>query len=93
MKRLKTALLLMTLTVMLVVTGGLLGGTNGAKMAFIFALVMNFVSYWFCDKIVLAMYRAKPITSGEFPELEKMVSELALQAGIPMPKLYITPHR
>ena len=93
MKTFKTALLLAVLTVMLVAIGGMLGGPDGAKMAFIMALVMNFISYWFCDKIVLAMYRAKPIVPGEFPELESTVRELALRAGIPMPRLYVTPHR
>lgn len=93
MKTLKTALLLGILTVILVVIGGLLGGPNGAKTAFMFALVINFISYWFCDKIVLAMYRAKPVGPAEFPELQGMVRELAGRAGIPMPKLYMTPHR
>ncbi|MBI1976837.1 MAG: zinc metalloprotease HtpX [Candidatus Omnitrophica bacterium] len=93
MKTLKTALLLGILTVILVVIGGLLGGPSGARTAFIFALVINFISYWFCDKIVLAMYRAKPIGSAELPELQSMVRELAMRAQIPMPRLYLTLHR
>lgn len=93
MKTLKTALLLGILTVILVAIGGLLGGPSGARTAFIFALVMNFISYWFCDKIVLAMYRAKPVGPAELPELKSMVRELAESAGIPMPRLYVAPHR
>src|SRR3989338_477490 len=93
MNTLKTGLLLVILTIILVAIGGMLGGPSGAKTAFIFALVMNFISYWFCDKIVLAMYRAKPIGPAELPELQGMVRELAGRAQIPMPRLYLTPHR
>lgn len=93
MNMLKTGLLLVMLTIILVAIGGLLGGPSGAKMAFIMALVMNFITYWFCDKIVLAMYRAKPIGPAELPQLQSMVRELAVGAQIPMPRLYITAHR
>lgn len=93
MDTLKTGLLLTVLTVMLVIIGSWLGGPNGAKTAFIFALVMNFISYWFCDRIVLAMYHAKPVQPGQLPHLESMVRELARSAEIPVPRLYVTAHR
>lgn len=93
MNTLRTGLLLVVLIVILVAIGGMLGGPSGAKMAFIMALVINLISYWFCDKIVLAMYRAKPIGPAELPELRSVVRELAESAEIPMPRLYITPHR
>lgn len=93
MNTLKTGLLLVILTIILVAIGGMLGGPGGAKTAFIMALVMNFITYWFCDKIVLAMYRAKPIGPAELPELQSMVRELTVRAQIPMPRLYLTPHR
>jgi heat shock protein HtpX len=93
MKTIKTALLLVVLTVILVAIGGLLGGPSGARTAFVFALAINFISYWFCDKIVLAMYRAKPVGPAELPELRSVVRELAENAGIPTPRLYVTPHR
>jgi heat shock protein HtpX len=87
----KTALLLAVLTVMLVLLGGALGGQQGMLVAFIFAVVMNFASYWWCDKIVLAMYRAQPITEAEAPRLYNMVRRLASKAGVPMPRVYLIP--
>jgi len=91
MKTLKTAFLLTALTLLFIGIGGLLGGRSGMMMAFAFALVMNFVAYWFSDKIVLAMYRAKPVTEGEAPELVGAVRHLAQLANMPMPKVYIIP--
>jgi len=85
----KTTLLLTGLTVLLVVAGNALGGANGMKIAFVIALVMNFGSYWFSDKIVLKMYKAQPVTRGEAPELYGMVEQLSRNAGLPMPKTYI----
>ncbi len=87
----KTALLLAVLTVMLVLLGGALGGQQGMLVAFMFAVVMNFASYWWCDKIVLAMYRAQPITEAEAPRLYNMVRRLASKAGVPMPRVYLIP--
>jgi len=87
----KTALLLAVLTVMLVLLGGALGGQQGMVVAFLFAVVMNFASYWWCDKIVLAMYRAQPITEAEAPRLYNMVRRLASKAGLPMPRVYLIP--
>jgi heat shock protein HtpX len=87
----KTALLLAVLTVMLVVLGGALGGRQGMLIAFVFAFVMNFASYWWSDKIVLAMYRAQPITETEAPALHAMVRRLTTRAGMPMPRVYLIP--
>jgi heat shock protein HtpX len=87
----KTTLFLALLTGLFVAVGGLLGGQSGMVMAFGLALVMNFVSYWFSDKIVLKMYGAQPISEGEAPVVYRIVRRLATQAGIPMPKLYLLP--
>jgi heat shock protein HtpX len=88
---LKTAVLLAVLTVMLVVLGGAIGGRQGMMMAFILALIMNFASYWFSDKIVLAMYRAQPVDERQAPALYATVRRLATRAAIPMPRVYIIP--
>jgi heat shock protein HtpX len=88
---LKTTVLLALLTGLFVAVGGLLGGRGGMMMAFVFALVMNFVSYWFSDKIVLKMYRAQPLGESEAPVVHRIVRSLATKAGIPMPKLYLLP--
>ena len=88
---LKTTLFLGLLTGLFVAVGGLLGGQSGMVMAFGLALVMNFVSYWFSDKIVLKMYGAKPLSEGEAPGIYRIVRGLATRAGIPMPKLYLLP--
>ena len=87
----KTTLFLALLTGLFVAVGGLLGGRSGMVMAFVLALIMNFVSYWFSDKIVLAMYGAKPLPEGEAPVVHRIVRSLATRAGIPMPKLYLLP--
>ena len=91
MKTIKTAFLLTALTLLFIAVGGLLGGRNGMFMAFGFALVMNFVSYWFSDKIVLAMYRARPATEEEASVLIRVVRRLAQMDSIPMPKVFIIP--
>src|SRR3954469_5789555 len=87
----KTAMLLAVLTAMLVLIGGAIGGRNGMLIALIFAFVMNFVSYWWSDKIVLAMYGAQPVTEADAPQLYNLVHRLATKAGVPMPRLYIIP--
>ena len=79
------------LTVLLVTAGGMLGGEGGMIMAFLFALVMNGVSYWFSDKIVLRMYGAREIGPEDAPNLHRIVQELALRAQMPMPRLYVIP--
>lgn len=86
---LKTALLLGALSGLLLVIGELAGGANGLVIAFVFAVVMNFGSYWFSDKIVLRMYRAQQV--GEDHPLYQMVARLAQRGGLPMPKVYIIP--
>lgn len=87
----KTAVLLIALTLLLVWAGGMLGGAKGAEIAFIIAFVMNITSYWFSDKIVLAMYRAKPADESAYPDLYRVVRSLTQEAGLPMPKVYIIP--
>jgi heat shock protein HtpX len=86
---LKTALLLGLLSGLLLAIGEFLGGANGLLFAFILAAVMNFVSYWWSDKIVLRMYRAQEVGPGH--RLYGIVERLARQAGLPMPKVYIIP--
>jgi heat shock protein HtpX len=87
----KTALLLAVLTVLLVLIGGAIGGQQGMLVAFFFALVMNLATYWFSDKIVLAMYRAQPIEESQAPALYRIVRTLATRAAIPMPRVYLIP--
>jgi len=87
----KTGLLLAVLTIMLVLLGGAIGGEQGMLIAFFLALAMNFVSYWFSDKIVLAVYRAQPIDEASAPRLYAIVHRLATRAGIPMPRVYLIP--
>ena len=89
--RIKTVLLLAGMTVFLIVIGRLLGGRTGMYLAFILALGMNFFSYWFSDKIVLKMYGAQEVTPADAPQLHQIVAELAREAGIPKPKVYIIP--
>ena len=91
MNSLKTAVLLGALTGLLILIGGYVGGKNGMLIAFIFAMGMNFFSYWFSDKIVLRMYQAQEVTPQQAPELHRMVNDLAMKAGLPMPRVYIIP--
>ena len=91
MNTLKTTFLLALLTVLLVLAGGAIGGRSGMTFALVMAGVMNFVSYWFSDKIVLAMYGAEQVTEADYPEFYGLVRQLAVQAGIPMPKVYVIP--
>jgi len=88
----KTTVLLVALTLLFVWIGGMVGGRSGMMTAFVFAIIMNFVSYWFSDKIVLFMYRAKPAIESEVPALYKIVRELAVVTNMPMPKIYIVPN-
>jgi heat shock protein HtpX len=87
----KTTLLLGVLTGMLMMFGNLLGGQNGMLIALLIAGGMNFFSYWFSDKIVLAMYRAQPVTESDAPDLYHIVRKLTEKAGMPMPKVYVIP--
>src|SRR3989338_3668917 len=85
----KTVILLGALTALLLLVGQLLGGQGGLLIGLMFALVINFGSYWFSDKIVLMMYGAKEAKKSDYPELHKMVQEVAESANIPTPKVYI----
>jgi heat shock protein HtpX len=87
----KTGILLAVLTAMLVLIGGAIGGQQGMMIAFVIALVMNFVSYWFSDKMVLAAYGAQPIDEAAAPRLYAIVRRLTTRAGIPMPRVYLVP--
>src|SRR5438874_9859496 len=87
----KTGLLLAVLTAMLVVIGGAIGGQQGMVIAFFFAVAMNFFSYWFSDKMVLAMYRAQPVEEAQAPALYAIVRRLVTKAQIPMPRIYMIP--
>ncbi len=91
MNALKTTFLLSVLTVMLILAGEYLGGRNGALIAFVIAAATNFFSYFFSDKIALAVYRAKPVTREELPRAYEVVERLAGRANIPMPKIYVIP--
>jgi heat shock protein HtpX len=93
MNVLRTTFLLTTLTLLFVVVGQLVGGQNGAVIAFVLAVVMNIGSYWFSDKIVLAMYRAKPVSPEQAPGLYSIVEELSRNAGLPMPRVCIMSNR
>ena len=87
----KTALLLGLLTALVLFIGQAMGGRSGLYVAFAFALIMNVGSYWFSDRIVLAMYRARELAPHDAPGLHDMVGELARNAGIPKPKIYLIP--
>ena len=87
----KTGILLAVLTAMLVLIGGAIGGQQGMVIAFVIALAMNFLSYWFSDKMVLAAYGAQPIDEAAAPRLYAIVRRLVTRAGIPMPRVYLVP--
>ena len=87
----KTVFLMTLMMVLLMLVGSLLGGEQGVIMAFLFSLVMNFGAYWFSDKIVLMMYRAKQVTEAEAPRLYSLAARVASQAQLPMPRVYIIP--
>lgn len=86
---LKTTFLLGLMTGLLMLIGGILGGRGGVAIAFVFAAIMNFASYWFSDRMVLAAYHAQPLDASSAPELYSIVNELAHSAGIPMPRLFM----
>src|SRR4249919_3841090 len=87
----RTTILLALLTALLVWLGDMFGGRQGAIMALILAGGMNFVSYWFSDKIVIKMYGGQETTAQDDPELYGLVQDLAQRAGLPMPKVYVLP--
>jgi heat shock protein HtpX len=93
MNTLKSLFLLAFLSAILVLVGGMIGGKNGAMVALVLAGVMNFVSYWWSDKIVLRMYKASEVGRDDAPELYSDVEELAQIAGLPMPRVYVIPEQ
>lgn len=91
MNNFRTWLLMGALTVLLVSIGGMVGGRGGMIVFLGFALVMNFVSYYHSDKIAIRMTKSKELTPGEAPDLHQMVRGLSQRAGIPMPRIFLTP--
>jgi len=89
--QIKTVLLLGSLTALIILIGKAVGGRQGMYFAFFFAVIINFGSYWFSDKIVLKLYRAEEASPSEFSLLFSIVSKLALSAGIPQPRIFIIP--
>ena len=85
----KTAILMAAITALFMLLGRMLGGPSGMVLALVVALGMNFFSYWFSDKIVLKMYKAREVDDSTAPQFVAMVRELATNAGIPMPKVYL----
>src|SRR3989344_1036806 len=91
LNQLRTGILLALLTGILLWIGNYFGGPSGLLIALILSLAMNFGMYWFSHKLVLAMYRAKPLNKSQYPWLHQMVRELADEAKLPMPALYHVP--
>ncbi|MGD9818526.1 MAG: zinc metalloprotease HtpX [Desulfomonilaceae bacterium] len=91
MNQFKTVVLLAALGGLLVVLGGYMGGKNGATIALVVAIALNFGSYWFSDRIVLRMYNAQEVNENQAPDLYHLVQQLSHKAGLPMPKVYIIP--
>jgi len=93
MNRIKSVMLLATLTALILWVGQALGGQSGLMLGLIFAAVMNFSAYWWSDRIVLRMYGAQEVSRAQVPELWSIVNELAQRANLPMPRLYIIPEQ
>lgn len=91
MNTVKTVFLMTLMMVLLILIGSAIGGEQGMIMAFGFSLLMNFGSYWFSDKLVLMMYRAKEVTEQEAPRLFSIARRVSTQSQLPMPKIYIIP--
>jgi len=91
MNMMKTTMLLAVMTALFLLVGDALGGQQGMLVALVFAVLSNFVAFFFSDKIVLAQYQAQPVDQTQAPELYAIVEKLAAKAGIPMPKLYVIP--
>ena len=89
MNTFKTVFLMTLMMVLFLLVGRIVGGSNGMTIAFILAIAMNFGTYWFSDKVVLSMYRAKQVTRETAPQLYSIVERLSQNAGLPMPKVYI----
>jgi heat shock protein HtpX len=91
MNTFKSTLLLVALTLFLLFVGAWLGGRNGMLVAFAISVVMNFVSYFYSDKLALAMYSAQPVTREQLPRAYEVVERLTAKQGLPMPKIYVLP--
>ncbi len=91
MNTLKTAFLLTALSLFLIFLGAEFGGRNGMVLAFFIAAAMNFVSYFYSDKLALAMYRAQPVTREQLPRVYEVVERMTGRLGLPMPKIYVIP--
>ncbi|MGB7433838.1 MAG: zinc metalloprotease HtpX [Candidatus Acidiferrum sp.] len=91
MKIFRTGAILILLSVVLVIAGGALGGRGGMQIALVIAVVMNFVSYFFSDKIALRSSGAQPVSREQLPRLYQVMERLAAKANIPVPKLYVVP--
>ncbi|MBZ5524567.1 MAG: zinc metalloprotease HtpX [Acidobacteriia bacterium] len=91
MNTLKTAFLLTAMTLLMIFVGARLGGQNGMIYAFVLAAIMNFVSYFFSDKIALAANRAQAVTREQLPRVYSVVERLTQKAGLPMPRIYVIP--
>ncbi len=91
MNNFKVFLLMGLLSVILVLIGAAVGGQNGAMLFFLISLAMNFFSYYFSDKVAISMTRSQPVSEREAPELYNIVRRLTQRAGLPMPRLYVTP--
>ncbi len=91
MNTFKTALLLTALTLVLVLIGDHFGGQNGMILAFVVAAGMNFVSYFYSDKLALSMYRAQPVTREQLPRVYAVAERMTQRIGLPMPKIYLIP--
>lgn len=89
MNNLKTTVLLAALTGLLMAVGAMFGGRSGMTIMFVMSMLMNFVSYWYSDKIVLSMYGAREVTAAGAADLVRLVAGLAQKANLPMPKVYI----
>ena len=89
--KIRTTILLAAMTAIIIWIGQLFGGQQGMIIAFLIAAGMNFFSYWYSDKIVLKMYRAKEVSPQQAPEVYEMVQTLSSNAGLPMPKLCVIP--
>lgn len=85
----KTVFFMTALTILFMFVGSIIGGRNGMMIAFIFAVGMNFFSYWFSDKLVLKMYKAVEVTEAEAPGIYNIVRHLTTKGNIPMPKVYV----
>jgi heat shock protein HtpX len=93
MNRIKSVMLLATLTALILWVGQALGGQSGLMLGLIFAAVMNFGAYWWSDQIILRMYGAQEVSPAQAPELSSIVRELVQRANLPMPRLYIIPEQ